>query len=124
MTNEESNDESMSDDEPNRVCKEHQDSFSRDCAVCKLEFARNEMVGTFLYVTMCCKPPYFGGSVAVLRQPPGTPPPPPPEIVTNEQGMKQTLDHILMVADTIVDRYGNPDGKIKPWPRPGSKGCP
>jgi hypothetical protein len=53
-----------------RVCKEHQDFFSIDCAVCKLEFARDEMVATFCYVTLCCKPPYFGGPVARLRQPP------------------------------------------------------
>jgi hypothetical protein len=37
--------------------------------------------------------------------------------------MKQTLDLVVEIADTMVDRYGNPDGKIKPWPRPGSKAC-
>ena len=34
--------------------------------------------------------------------------------------MKQVLDLIMEIADTMVDRYGNPDGKFKPWPRPGS----
>ena len=31
---------------PIRVCKEHRDSFSKDCPVCKLEGARNEIVPT------------------------------------------------------------------------------
>jgi hypothetical protein len=103
---------------PNRVCKEHRDSFSRDCGVCKLERARNELVFTFWYVAMCCEGPYFDGEMMY----PLSETPPPPPISTNEEGMKERLDHILVVADTMVDRYGNPNGKIKPWPRPGSKG--
>jgi hypothetical protein len=42
----------MTNDDPvslesNRVCEEHRGSFSKDCTVCKLEAARNEMVLTF-----------------------------------------------------------------------------
>jgi hypothetical protein len=104
---------------PNRVCKEHRDSFSRDCAVCKLEGARNELVFTFWYVAMCCEGPFSGRPVATQLQPLKT------ILGTKEEAMimKERLDHILEVADTMVDRYGNPDGKIKPWPRPGSKGA-
>ena len=50
--------------------------------------------------------------------------PPAPPILTNEETMKELLDQVVEIADTMVDRYGNPDGKIEPWPRPGSKGAP
>jgi hypothetical protein len=96
---------------PIRVCKDHRDSFSTDCAICKLERARNEMVTTFWYLTKCCDGQIMEDG-APLPQ------------FTNEEAMKVRLDHILMVASTMVDRYGNPDGKINPWPRTGSKGCP
>src|SRR6266403_107861 len=108
----------MTNDDPvslesNRVCKEHWGSFSKDCTVCKLEAARNEMVLTFRYVSKCCEGPYLGGRMANG--------PLPPQIATNKDAMKVRLDHILEVADTMVDRYGNPDGKIQPWPRAGSR---
>jgi len=118
----------MTNDDPvslesNRVCKEHRRSFSKDCAVCKLEAARNEMVGTFWYVSKCCEGPYsriiFETYEEGVKRRQG---PPLPEI-TQEEAMKQTLDLVVEIADTMVDRYGNPDGKIQPWPRPGSKGC-
>jgi hypothetical protein len=109
---------------PNRVCKEHRYSFSKDCAVCKLERARNELVFTFWYVGMCSEGPFTWDRPEMMTaMRPLNAPPPPPKPETNEEVMKQMLDHILEVADTMVDRYGNPDGKIKPWPRPGSKGA-
>jgi hypothetical protein len=52
-----------------RVCKEHKD-FSKDCAVCKLEAARNELVRTFWYVSKCCEPPYLGGSTMPVQKRP------------------------------------------------------
>jgi hypothetical protein len=79
-----------------RVCNEHQ-NFSKDCAVCKLEAARNEMVKTFWYVTKCCEQPYLGR--------PMMDGPFPPEINTEEKAMKMMMDHILEVASTMVDRY-------------------
>jgi hypothetical protein len=84
-----------------------------------LEAARNELVRTFWYVGACCEHPYSGRPVATQLQPLKT------ILTTNEEAnvMKQVLDHVVEVADTMVDRYGNPDGKIKPWPQPGSKGC-
>src|SRR5712664_249072 len=109
---------------PIRVCKEHRDSLSRDCAVCKLEEARNEMLQTFWYVSACCVWPRPAGGITLLPWPPDMAPPlrpPPPPVLTNEQAMKEVLDHIVEISDTMVDRYGNPDGSIKPWPRPGSK---
>ena len=103
---------------PIRVCKEHP-AFSAGCAICKLEAARNEMVMTFWYVSACCAGPHLGRPVATELQPLKT------ILATNEEAraMKHVLDLVVEIADTMVDRYGNPDGKIKPWPRPGSKGC-
>lgn len=88
----------MSDE---RVCKEHSDSFSKDCPVCKLEAARNELAQTFWYVAMLCsKGPYLGR--------PMMDGPLPPHINTEEKAMKVMLDHILEVASTMVDRYAKP----------------
>jgi hypothetical protein len=105
---------------PIRVCKEHRDSFSKECPVCKLEKARNEMLQTFWYVSKCCEQPYSGPPVATQLEPLET------ILTTNEEAkaMRLTLNLIVEIADTMVDRYGNPDGNIKPWPRPGSKGAP
>jgi hypothetical protein len=109
--------------EPIRVCKEHRDSFSRDCAVCKLEEARNELVETFALVSKCCEGPYsriiFETYEEGVKRRQG---PPLPEI-TQKEAMKQTLNFVVEIADTMTDRFGNPDGKIKPWPRLGSKGA-
>ena len=104
---------------PIRVCKEHRESFSTECPVCKLEKARNEMLQTFWYVSKCCEQPYSGPPVATQLEPLKT------ILATNEEAkaMRLTLNLIVEIADTMVDRYGNPDGKIKPWPRTGSKGC-
>src|SRR6266850_1017436 len=88
---------------PIRVCKEHRDSFSKDCAVCRLEVARNELVRTFWYVSKRCEGPYSGRPVATQLQPLKT------ILTTSEEAkvMKQVLDHVVEVADTMVDRYGN-----------------
>jgi hypothetical protein len=74
--------------EPNRVCKEHRDSFSEDCAVCELERARNEMVQTFWLVSKYCEGPYsriiFETYEEGVKRRQG---PPLPEI-TQEEAMK------------------------------------
>jgi len=83
------------------------------------------MVQTFWYVSACCVWPRPTGGIEIRPWPPDMAPPlrpPPPPILTNEQKMKEVLDHVVEIADTMVDRDGNPDGKIKPWPLPGSKG--
>jgi len=56
---------------PIRVCKEHRGSFSKDCAVCKLERARNEMVQTFWFVSGCCEWPRSAQAITVQPWPPG-----------------------------------------------------
>jgi hypothetical protein len=87
-----------------RVCKEHTDSFSKDCPICKLEAARNELVQTFWYVAACCAGPHLGRPVATQLEPLKT------ILATNEaaMAMKETLDHLLEVASTMVDRYAKP----------------
>jgi hypothetical protein len=50
--------------EPNRVCNEHKD-FSKDCAVCKLEAARNDLARTFWYVKKFCEGPQPGSSTSM-----------------------------------------------------------
>jgi hypothetical protein len=93
---------------PNRVCKEHRDFFSKDCAVCQLEAARNDLARTFWYVKKFCEGPQPGGSTMHVHLET-----PPPEITTNEERMKVRLEHILEVATTMVGRYG---GRPSFWP--------
>jgi len=88
-----------------RVCKEHK-GFSKDCAVCKLEAAKDELVLTFWYVTKCCEGPYLGR--------PMMDGPFPPEINTEEKAMKVMLDHILEVSNTMVERYDKSHGMTIP----------
>jgi hypothetical protein len=69
----------------------------------ELEAARSEMVKTFWYLTKCCEGPYSGR--------PMMDGPFPPEINTEEKAMKVMLDHILEVANAMVDRYSTPEWK-------------
>lgn len=102
----------------NRVCKEHKE-FSRDCAVCKLEAAQNEMVLTFWYITKCSEGPYLGGPMMCGSQ--GSPETIPPQIATNEEAMKVRLDHIMEVATTMLERFG--DSMRGHWPGIGRGGA-
>ena len=88
-----------------RVCKEHKE-FSKDCAVCQLEAARKKMAFTFWYISKCAEGPYLGGPMMYGQH--GSPETIllVPQIVTNEEGMKLRLDHILEVASTMMEQYG------------------
>jgi hypothetical protein len=68
-------------DEPNRVCKEHRDSFSKDCAVCKLEADRDELVRMFWFLTRACENSY------------------------GERDIKGVLDNIVKVGRDVETRF-------------------